>query len=935
MLAKLIEHRAHKDGISTLRDPAKWLIDWVGGRQSAAGVTVTATTATQLTAVYAAVNFLSKAVASLPLFIYRRLEDGGKERDPNHPLFRLFHDQPNRWQTSFEFREMLQGHVALRGNAYAQILFDAGGRVTDLIPRHPDRVRPFWGPDGLPVYDWQPASGGAQIILAGEMLHVRTRSDDGLVGIAPIDAAREALGSAIATQEYSARLFSNDARPGGVLKHPGKLSDEAHKKLKDSWETAHAGVQQAHRVAVLEEGLSWEQIGLRADQAQLLESRKFGVVEIARIFDLPPHILKDLDRASFSNIEQQSIELVVHSLRPWLVRWEQRLMFSLFSARDTQTHFVEFLIDALLRGDAAARSNFYRTLWGIGALSQNDVRRLENMNPIEGGDTFYVPLNMIPIGESPTNDAEGRTIIPEVRQIASLSEREKRQAKLVRGRTRLRNIHARLFKDAAGRMIRREIKAVREAVQRFLSTRTVEGLEAWLDDFYRRHQDAVSQTMRPTLATYAEATVAQVAEELGQDDVLSSDALERHVSAYAQRLGERHTGSSRGQLRELMAADNPLGAIERRLDEWQETRSEKITSREVVQAGNAFAVFAMTAAGVQVLRWMALGESCPLCTMMDGRTVGIKTPFLSPGDSVDPGEGTSPLRVDSAIGHPPLHEGCVPGDTHVLAQGITASSERWYDGDLIVIYTASGKRLASTPNHPILTSSGWLAAGLLQVGDNVLSCPFGDRHAAIIRDDQDMPATIQQIADAFWGSGEMRTIPMPGSAEDFHGDGRNGEITIVRTDSELLSKRDMVLSQHGSKAILSFRNAAAGALASTRVSGQPVFADSPPARSRMSGGHLADPFVRGHTHPIEMPSLRRAAWHETMFDQATPQDDSGNIQFLREDVFGLSCRIFADEVLDIEINPFHGLVFNLQTTQGFYFAEGIITHNCDCLIVSG
>ena len=657
MLSRMIEQRAHKDGVSTLKDPARWLLDLVGGRQSAAGVAVTATTATQLTAVYAAVSFLAKAVASLPLLIYRRREDGGKQRDPNHPLFRLLHDQPNRWQTSFEFREMLQGHVALRGNAYAQIMFDGRGRIVELIPRHPDRVRPFWGPDNLPAYDWQPLNGGAQVILGGEMLHMRTRSDDGLTGIAPIDAAREALGSAIATQDFSSRFFSNDATPGGILSHPGKLGDEAHKKLKASWELAHTGSQQAHRVAILEEGLKWEQIGLKANQAQLLESRKFGVVEVARIFDLQPHILKDLDRASFSNIEQQSIELVVHSLRPWLVRWEQKLMFSLFSEQDARTHFVEFLIDALLRGDSPARSTFYRTLWGIGALSQNEVRRLENMNPIEGGDTYYVPMNMVAIGESESSHAGARALA-EARRIADSAGREQRQAQFVRGRLRLRTIHARLFKDAAGRMIRREARSVREAVHRLLGARTAQDLEAWLDEFYRRHQETVDQTMRPALAAYAEATFAQVAEELGDDQVLSSDALDRHVAAYAKRLGERHAGSSRGQLRDLMAVDQPADAIEKRLEEWEQTRADKITSREVVQAGNGFALFAMTAAGIQVLRWVAFGENCPLCTMMNGRTVGIQTPFLSAGDSVDPGGGTSPLRVDSAVGHPPLHQGC-------------------------------------------------------------------------------------------------------------------------------------------------------------------------------------------------------------------------------------------------------------------------------------
>lgn len=662
MLARLLETRA------TLRDPARWMLDWLGGPMSASGQRVSPDTVTQLTAFYAGVNFLAKTVASLPLITYRRLPGRGKDRAPEHPLYILLHDQPNPWQTSFEFREMLQGHLCLRGNAYAEIVSAAGRAVDALIPLHPDRVRPFWVSPGVPAYEYTPLGGTKRLILGGEMLHVRFRTDDGLTGISPITACRESLGLGLATQDYAGRLFANDARPGGVLTHPGKLTPEAAKKLKASWQEAHAGPENAHKTAVLEEGLKWEQIGLKAHDAQLLESRKFTVTEIARVLDLPPHILKDLERSTFSNIEHQAIELVVHSLRPWFVRWEQCIQRDLMLPKDKTTFFVEFLVDALLRGDATARGDFYTKLFNMAAISPNEIRSLENMNPRDGGDAYFVPLNLVPsdqAGEPPTSDA-GVRAQPSESRIITISQAQRaieQRARTSKARQRIRSAYRRLFKDAGTRLVTKEVKAVRGAVKKFLAGRAAVDLERWLNEFYKDHAGLVTRGMLPALMAYAEALIAEAGREIGNEDLAMTPAIEQQIRDYAQALGLRQAGSSRGQLLQLLRDPNETDmedALETRLGEWEEKRPDKIADRETVQAGGAFITFAFLAAGVQRLMWQTTDgdQTCPLCQELDGKIVGIATPFVRQGDTVTPGGDTAPLTSDGDIGHEPLHEGC-------------------------------------------------------------------------------------------------------------------------------------------------------------------------------------------------------------------------------------------------------------------------------------
>lgn len=358
------------------------------------GKTVNETTAMQTTAVYACVRILAETIASLPLHTYKSTTDG-KEKARDHPIYYLLSDAPNSEMTSFVFRETLMGHLLLWGNAYAQIVRDGRGNIIALYPLMPDKMTVNRSERGE-IYYLYNKEGHDYILHSYEVLHIPGLGFDGLIGYSPIGMAKNAIGMALATEEYGAKFFSNGANPGGVLEHPGVVKDPA--RVRDSWNSVYQGSSNSHKVAVLEEGMKFQAIGIPPEQAQFLETRKFQTEEICRIFRVPPHLVASLDRATFSNIEHQSISFVVHTIRPWLVRVEQSINKALFTEAERKEYFVSFIVEGLLRGDYNSRMQGYATGIQNGFMSPNDVRSLENMNPIseeEGGNTYMVNGNML------------------------------------------------------------------------------------------------------------------------------------------------------------------------------------------------------------------------------------------------------------------------------------------------------------------------------------------------------------------------------------------------------------------------------------------------------------------------------------------------------------------------------------------------------------
>lgn len=398
-LGKWLEKRS---GI-TLTSPEA--IELFGVEKSAAGRSVTPNTAMQASAVFACVRVIAESIASLPLFVYRATKEG-KEKAYDHPAFYVLHDLANEEMTSFTFRETMMTHLLLWGNAYAEIEYDRMGNVKGLWPLRPDNVFPERDPQGKLQYRVLLPDRTGAILPKERVLHIPGLSFDGIVGMSPIAMAREAIGLSLAAEEFGARFFGNGAKPGGVLEHPGKLSKEAVERLRDSWNKMHQGLTNQHRIAILEEGMTYKQIGIPPEDAQFLQTRKFQLEEIARIFRVPLHLIQDLEHATFSNIEHQSIDFVVHTIRPWVVRWEQALNWKLFGT--STKFFAEFNVDGLLRGDIKSRYEAYAIARQWGFMSVNEIRSLENLNKVPNGDIYLQPLNMAEAGmKGGEDDGEG------------------------------------------------------------------------------------------------------------------------------------------------------------------------------------------------------------------------------------------------------------------------------------------------------------------------------------------------------------------------------------------------------------------------------------------------------------------------------------------------------------------------------------------------
>ena len=380
---------------------------------SAAGKSVNERSAMQMTAVYACVRILSESIAGLPLHMYRYEDDGSKTKAVEHPLYHLLHDEPNPEMTSFVFRETLMSHLLLWGNAYAQIIRNGKGDIIALYPLMPNRMKVERDSKGQLYYEYQtmkedaPTMKGAVYQLyPNEVLHVPGLGFDGLVGYSPIAMAKNAIGLAIAAEEYGSKFYANGAAPSGVLEHPNVLKDPA--KVRDSWNAAFGGSSNAHRVAVLEEGMKYTPISISPNEAQFLETRKFQINEIARIFRVPPHMVGDLEKSSFSNIEQQSLEFVKYTLNPWVCRWEQALQRALLDDDEKGKYFFRFNVEGLLRGDYQSRMNGYATARQNGWMSANDIRELENLDRIPaelGGDLYLVNGNMLPLSQVEQSNA--------------------------------------------------------------------------------------------------------------------------------------------------------------------------------------------------------------------------------------------------------------------------------------------------------------------------------------------------------------------------------------------------------------------------------------------------------------------------------------------------------------------------------------------------
>jgi len=387
---------------SSLATPEKWLLDWFAGGsiETSAGVRVTSTTAMQMVAVYSCIDILSRTVGSLPLYLYRRLAGGGKDLVRKHPLFSLMRRQPNPEMTAMRYRSTLQGHLASWGNCYSYIDWAGNGYPKALWPIRPDRVR-VERISGKLKYSYYPGSDDMKftesfVIPNESMLHIPGFGFDGVIGYSPISLAREAIGLGMATEEFGARYFGTGTHPSMIIEHPDKLKDS--KVFREAISEVYGGLGKSHRIMVIEDGMTAKPISINPQDSQFLETRKFQISEICRLFHVPPHMLADVEKSTSwgTGIEEQNIGFITHTMRPWFVLWEEELGKILLLEREKDDYFFEFDLMALLRGDSAKRWTAYIMGKRNGILNADEIRNWENLNPIPGGlgQEYIIEKNM-------------------------------------------------------------------------------------------------------------------------------------------------------------------------------------------------------------------------------------------------------------------------------------------------------------------------------------------------------------------------------------------------------------------------------------------------------------------------------------------------------------------------------------------------------------
>lgn len=525
------------ESISDTRNPRLWMTDWAHGGQTLSGVRVSPESAMALSAYYASLRNLSEDIGKVPLKVQRKRADGGKSDATDHPVYRLLHDAPNPSHTSITFREMMMHWAMGWGNAYAEIITGSDGNHVALWPIHPSAVTPIRAKNSSIDYIIRRQDKEPAILLSRQMLHIRGLGDD-LVGYSVARLGSESLGRAMATQKYSSAFYGNGMRIGGVVQNAGRLKTEAYERLRDSIAERHQGVENAHKPLILEDGSTWTASSIAPEEAQMLETIKFTVTDVARWFRMPPHKIQDLERATFSNIEQQSIEYVTDTLMPWMVRIEQEIKRKLFANEPDM--FAEHVVNALLRGDSAARGAFYTTQLRNGGMVVNDILRSENFNPIgPAGEQRFVTADMVPLEqigqeeEPPPSPEPFGNVPPQPPDPPDPSER-------------IKKAHCRVLADVAGRLMAKEIKAVQRAVTRC----TADGeFAAWADKFYLAHTDYVRDALLPGLESLVES--------LGRDTSRCGPWVSRFASLECD-----------GRLAVLRRSRDPVAVICKEAESW-------------------------------------------------------------------------------------------------------------------------------------------------------------------------------------------------------------------------------------------------------------------------------------------------------------------------------------------------------------------------------
>jgi len=601
------------------------------GPMSNSGQIVTEQSALKLPAVYACVRVISEAAAALPLIVYERGRDGAKKRARNHSLYKLLHDSPNPYMDSFTVFEMLIARCLLRGNSYAQVERDRDGIIIAIYPLQSDKmtvkvenntIRYEYLQDGATKkFKWQ------------DILHLKGLSFDGIIGLSPLSLLSDTIGRAQAVNEYASKYFANDASPGGVLRHPGKLGDTTAARLKKSWNSKFKGSAQSHKTAILEEGMEYQQMGLSPEDSQMIDSAKFSVVEICRAYKVPLNLVQDHERSTYSNVTEQNRAFVVHTLQPWLKRVEQACNRILFTEKEKQKYFVEHKLDGLLRGDQKTRYECYQIGIDKGFLSKNDVRGYENLTPVPGGDEYQTAPEQTP-----------------TRQIRSQEEPTQRD-KIIQ------NFKPLILETARG-ILSHECGLLKKELTKHQGSRSQRGnpeFKAFLQDLYA---NVLPETLRakygPVLRSFASAIMDQSESEMGVSDTDVEEYIQEHVGYVVAG----HSQNSLNQLLNLLETES-MEAVEIRVDDWEkdDSRANKIAEKQSLSTGNKIFAAAAFFHGYKIVV-QARGAACKFCKSVSGTVLGSGEYAVNAGAHGD-------MTVKKPMSAPPWHRGCTCYLRHV------------------------------------------------------------------------------------------------------------------------------------------------------------------------------------------------------------------------------------------------------------------------------
>lgn len=599
----------------------------ISGRSVTSGVSVSETTALNYLAYFSCINILSQDISSLPLTTYKRLARG-KEKAYNYYLYRLLHDAPNPNMTSAKFRMDIQGHALSWGNGYAFIDWGRNGDILALWPLNPSRITPTIK-DGNLTYVFRKNDGTDLTYQKEQILHIPGLGFDGITGYSVVKKIQEAVGLGMATEQFGASFFGNGAKLGGVLEHPTKLSDPAYKRLKESWKEAYQGAAKGNQTAILEEGTKYNQLGIPPEDAQFLQTRTFQVEEMARVCRIPLMLLQVANTTTYASAEQFMLSYKTLSLTPWLVRWEQALnQKCLITEREQREYFIEHQLDGLMRGDAITRGTFYTQMFQLGALSPNDIREIENHNPIEGGDEYFVQLNMVPlknadkvqepVEEAPTEEPDEE---PEEEPVEGKKSLEVRatpnRLKIAKNKLTVVNSYRSVFNDAASRVVKREVQDITKALKK-------DGFREWLDEYYTKQPEVIRSIMAPAFMGLGEAVQKCAAEECGGKIGMSTELTEC-INTHIDLTAKFNANAAKGRLLKVMGEAEGTRALVPELLKtavmneiagWADVVPSMMTGWELTRTSGLISKATYFYSGVKDIEWVTVVDE--QCTDLDG-----------------------------------------------------------------------------------------------------------------------------------------------------------------------------------------------------------------------------------------------------------------------------------------------------------------------------